>query len=114
MTLDDALLWLNDRLGKSVGVWIAREYPDFAVMVFAAAGELRHWTEDKPDTLEWTGVLGPLLDELHGHYYIADSIELNLSAVQPLDVNTDPEDGRLIVRLDECTTLNVIDHEKQL
>ena len=45
MTLDDALLWLNDRIGKEVNVAVEIERGDFGFSVFQAGGELRYWNE---------------------------------------------------------------------
>ena len=36
MTLDDALLWLNDRIGKEVNVAVEIERGDFGFSVFQA------------------------------------------------------------------------------
>jgi hypothetical protein len=50
-SIEDALLWLNDRLGKSVAAWIAVEDGDSIFSVFDAEGELRHWSEGKAAVL---------------------------------------------------------------
>lgn len=78
MTLDDALLWLNDRLGKSVAVWIAIEQGDTELMVFEAAGELRHWSEER-STAHAAG-----REDIVGLYDVSGA-SFDLSGVRPLE-----------------------------
>jgi hypothetical protein len=98
-------MWLNDRLGQSLAVWIWLEYGDSSFRVFEAEGELRHWTEGQPHVLG-----APTLDELQGRYRIGDAAAVDLSDVRPLEVTTGPDD-HLHVRLDENTTLEVVEQD---
>lgn len=45
---EEALLWLNDRLGKSVHASLEVEKGDVSVSLLAVQGELRHWRDDYP------------------------------------------------------------------
>ena len=67
MTLDEALLTLNDRLGHEVTAWIevAHDTP-----LLIATGPLENWSQ------ETTGVPvegGPSRFDLRGHYSLADA-----------------------------------------
>jgi hypothetical protein len=67
MTLDEALLSLNDRLGHEVTAWVevAHEKP-----LLIASGLLQNWSQ------ETTGLpveAGPSHFDLRGHYSIADA-----------------------------------------
>ena len=44
MTRDEALLWLNDRIGKTVHVSVVLQR-DYDVHVLEGDGPLQHWTE---------------------------------------------------------------------
>lgn len=106
MTIDDALLWLNDRLGKNVTVWVAAERGDIDRPVVSTQGELRHWCQ-RDGVPRTTGC-----DEMRGLYLVGGRAALDLSEVRVLEVSTDPDVPRhLIVRLDENATLNVIEQE---
>lgn len=67
MSLDEALLALNDRLGHEVTAWVevAHETP-----LLIASGLLENWSQ------ETTGLpveAGPTHFDLRGHYAIADA-----------------------------------------
>jgi hypothetical protein len=67
MTLDEALLTLNDRLGQEVTAWveIAHDTP-----LLIATGLLENWSQER------TGLpveAGPNHFDLRGHYSIADA-----------------------------------------
>lgn len=67
MTLDEALLSLNDRLGQEVTAWVevVQETP-----LLIASGLLQNWSH------ETTGLVveaGPNHFDLRGHYSIADA-----------------------------------------
>ena len=95
------LLWLNDRLGKCVAAEIDIERGDFKFSVFEAQGELRHWSTE-------TGTEQPASrDDMLGYYEVGGGAKLDLTNVRPLEVTTGRED--LIVRLDENTTLEVVE-----
>jgi hypothetical protein len=104
--LDEALLWLNDRLGKSVTVLIALHTGDTDVSVLEAAGELRHWTEGR------AAVRAASRDDVAGMYDVGGDATLDLTHVRPLHIATWPdEDDHLVVRIDESTTLQVVVHD---
>jgi hypothetical protein len=44
MTRDEALLWLNDRLGKSVNISVELDHGDVGTSVVEGEGILDHWT----------------------------------------------------------------------
>ena len=67
MTLDEALLTLNDRLGHEVTAWIEVTH-DTPLLI--ATGQLENWSQ------ETTGVPvegGPSHFDLRGHYSLADA-----------------------------------------
>ena len=53
MTREEALLWLNDRIGKTVNVSVVLEVGDHFEMLFTAEGDLHHWRE-QPNAAAWT------------------------------------------------------------
>ena len=108
MTLDDALLWLNDRIGKNVAAWVAVTHWDLDVGVLEAAGELRHWTQGRLATR----ALSVPRDDIAGLYEIGGA-SLDLSNVRPLKVSTWPDaPDHLIVQLDEHTTLEIVEQDE--
>jgi hypothetical protein len=46
ITRDETLLWLNDRLGRDVGVVLAVDRGEFSTLAVHVEGPLRHWCED--------------------------------------------------------------------
>jgi hypothetical protein len=103
-SIADALMWLNDRLGKSVAAWIEIEEGDSAVTVFDAEGELHHWSEGK------AAIRSASREDIAGLYEV-DGASINLTGVRPFDVTAWLDEDQLIVRLDARTTLNVIEQE---
>jgi hypothetical protein len=82
------------------------EEGDLACTVFDAEGELRHWSEGK------AAVLASSREEIAGLYDVGEGASFNLTDVRPLGVTTEPgESDHLIVRLDERTTLDVVEQE---
>jgi len=68
MTIDEALLALNDRLGQEVTAWVE---VDHEKPLLIATGLLDNWSRETA-----TGVLPkeePQLYDLRGHYSIADA-----------------------------------------
>jgi hypothetical protein len=53
VTRDEALLWLNDRIGKTVHVSVVLQR-DYDVLVLEGDGPLQHWTEG-PDARDDPG-----------------------------------------------------------
>jgi hypothetical protein len=111
---DDALLWLNDRLGKSVAVSIEIERGDFDLAVLYADGELHHWTETQQPR-ERIGELaaGNILEADNiGRYYVGEAV-LDLTDVRALEVSAWPSDpGHLTVRIDENTKLDLVEQQE--
>jgi hypothetical protein len=116
LTIDDALLWLNDRLGKSVAASVELERGDLDLAVLYADGELHHWSEtQKPPEHIGEVAIGDLVraDNL-GRYYVGAAV-LDLTTVRPLEVFAWPSDpGHLTVRLDENTRLDLVEQEEEL
>jgi hypothetical protein len=105
MTLDDALLWLHDRLGRDVNASITIERGDLELGVLEVSGKLRHWSEGK-----WSRAVSR--DDVVGLYAVGENCALDLSDVQPLEIGTWPDDpSHLVVRLDVNTTLDVVEQE---
>jgi hypothetical protein len=107
MTLDDALLWLNDRLGRSVTIYVAVQQDDDNLSVFHTVGDLRHWTEGKRH------IDAAAASTMAGLYDLGGGSWLDLTIVRPLEITTSrnrDEDECLTIRLDERTTLEVVEH----
>jgi hypothetical protein len=102
-TLDDALLWLNDRRGRSVAVWVEVEEGDYASGVLSAEGELRHWSEGT------TAVRATSREEIAGLYDVGEGSSFDLSNLRPIEVSA--SDDKLSIRLDERTTLLIEEQE---
>ncbi|MDP2710034.1 MAG: hypothetical protein Q8O56_02330 [Solirubrobacteraceae bacterium] len=66
MTLDEALLTLNDRLGQEITAWVevAHESP-----LLIATGQLENWSHDKSSSLAEPAHHF----DLRGHYSIGDA-----------------------------------------
>lgn len=67
MTLDEALLTLNDRLGQEVTAWVEAAH-DTPILI--ATGLLENWSQEQ------TGLpveAGPSHFDLRGHYSIGDA-----------------------------------------
>lgn len=84
MSLDEALLSLNDRLGQEVTAWVevAHETP-----LLIASGLLENWSQ------ETTGLpveAGPSHFDLRGHYSIADArFDLSEAPVESVSERSD-------------------------
>jgi len=98
MTLDEALLTLNDRLGQEVTAWIevAHETP-----LLIASGLLENWSQE---TTGLTVEAAPTHFDLRGHYSIADA-RFDLSDA-PVESVSDRSNG-LTFRLEGGTRLVV-------
>jgi hypothetical protein len=100
MTLDEALLTLNDRLGQEVTAWVevSHETP-----LLIASGLLENWKHE----MSSSGVLEPTAAQhfdLYGHYSIADA-RFDLSDA-PVEMVSERKDG-LTFRLTGGTRLVV-------
>jgi hypothetical protein len=72
---DDALMWLNDRLGREVYVVLLASNGDQVETVLTIPGRLGHWTEDPV----WGRVRpGERADDLAGDYRV-DGSRLDLT-----------------------------------
>jgi hypothetical protein len=99
MSLDEALLTLNDRLGQEVTAWveITHETP-----LLIASGLLENWSHERSSS----GVIEPAAThfDLRGHYSIADA-RFDLSDA-PVEMVSERKDG-LTFRLAGGTRLVV-------
>jgi hypothetical protein len=108
VTINDALLWLNDRLGKRIHIALVVDYGDSGTMVLAAAGELAHWSERKGDA-----EIAIQRDDIAGLYDVGGAM-LDLTDVRPLEVDVWPEEwSQLTVRLDEKTKLEIVEQDEE-
>ena len=90
MTLDEALLTLNDRLGQEVTAWVELKHE---TPLLIATGLLENWSDETTAT----GVALPVQFDLRGHYSIADA-RFDLSDA-PVEMVSERADG-LTFRLD--------------
>jgi len=67
LTRDEALLWLNDRLGEPVRVAVEIARGDWNSEVVAGEGNLAHWSENHRNSLR------PLSPDLAGWYVVGDT-----------------------------------------
>ena len=65
---EDALLWLNDRLGREAEVDIRADASDGSFCVASVRGALSHWTENVPPLIG--GVGDALSEQLRGLYKV--------------------------------------------
>jgi hypothetical protein len=76
LTCDDALLWLNDRVGRPAAVYVTVERGMYSQCVLACErGVLEHWTADKPTSWPGHPVHVPR-DDIAGLYYLANDAPL--------------------------------------
>jgi hypothetical protein len=91
ITRDDALLWLNDRVGRSAAVYVEVEYEEGIADLLSCEGTLRHWRADSP-----VGAWLHPRDDLAGHYHLTSergdvSAGLDLTNLRALVIRTHPE-----------------------
>ena len=91
MTLDEALLLLNDRLGHEVTAWVEVRHE---TPLLIASGHLENWTLDVTDELPAAGATH---FDLYGHYSLGDT-RFDLSDA-PVESVSQRENG-LTFRLD--------------
>ena len=91
MTLDEALLALNDRLGHEVTAWVEVQHE---TPLLIASGHLENWNLDITDDLPAAGATH---FDLYGHYSLGDT-RFDLSDA-PVDSVSERENG-LTFRLD--------------
>lgn len=91
MTLDEALLSLNDRLGHEVTAWV-EVAPEAPLLI--ASGALENWSQ------ETTGLpvqAGPNHFDLRGHYSIGDA-RFDLSDAPVASVSERPDGLTFAIR----------------
>ncbi|HVL31749.1 MAG TPA: hypothetical protein VM299_05895 [Solirubrobacteraceae bacterium] len=101
MTLDEALLALNDRLGREMTAWVE---VSAGTPLLIATGPLENWSRETT-----TGLLPdekPQLYDLRGHYSLADArFDLSDAPVESVDAHAGG--SGLIFRLTGGTRLVV-------
>jgi hypothetical protein len=87
ITRDDALLWLNDRVGRDVSIYVEADWGSYTASVLSCErGVLEHWTADKPAS--WAGhpAQAPR-DDIAGLYYLASDrpvVAIDLTGIEGL------------------------------
>jgi hypothetical protein len=71
VTREEALLWLNDRLGQTVEIDLRVDFDGDSLSAMSALGVLGHWTSDGPLPAGETGAA--LRESLIGLYEIGAS-----------------------------------------
>ncbi len=105
VTRDDALLWLNDRLGKSVHVSVVLEKGDLPVTVLEAEGELHHWRESETASAS----AGLPREDLIGWYAVGGA-RFDLSDLEHLHV--DVGDDAIAIELAEDVALEIVEQSR--
>jgi hypothetical protein len=88
VTCDDALLWLNDRVGRPAAVYVTVEQPGgySQGVLTCERGVLEHWTADKP--VSWPGHPAQMpRDDIAGAYYLASDgpvVRIDLTGIEGL------------------------------
>ncbi len=100
MTRDEALLWLNDRLGEPVRVAVQIAHGDWKSELVAGEGNLAHWSENHRNSLR------PLSDELAGWYVVGDT-HFNLTRLCRSAIRLRGED-EIWIDLGEHVSLRII------
>ncbi len=104
MTRDEALLWLTNRLGKSVLVEVAVKRGDDQVLVLGSRGTLSHWSEHAPRRQ----LSVESRDELAGYYAVGAEAHLDLSDLADADAVRTLED-ELVIRLGDDVVLHIVE-----
>jgi hypothetical protein len=106
VTSDEVLLWMNDRLGKSVQAAVFVRHPRrpyHLVPVFAASGELRFSVEAAPVLAH-----GILRDDLIGYYAVGDA-QIDLSDIEYAAARERPEHGQIEISLADGVWLVLVE-----
>jgi hypothetical protein len=104
---DRALLWLNDRLGKSVHASVKLDKGDYSVTLLAAEGELQHWRADTRVSSAWRG---HLRDDVAGLYDVGGaSVDLTDIGGSELRIRDDGEIHSLAIDLAEDISLEIVE-----
>jgi hypothetical protein len=104
LTIDELLLWLNDRLGKSVHVAVELERGDLTVSILEAEGDLQHWSE-RADSRS----LSVPRDDLTGRYAVGDA-SFDLTNLGHLDAVLQGDE--LAIALSDDVTLSIVEQEE--
>jgi hypothetical protein len=111
VTSDEVLLWMNDRLGKSVQAAVFVRHPRrpyHLVPVFAASGELRFSVEAAPVLAH-----GILRDDLIGYYAVGDA-QIDLSDIEYAAARERPEHGQIELSLADGVWLVLVEQDASL
>lgn len=74
---DQALLWLNDRLGQRMLIHVSVDCGDYSGSVLSAVGELRHWGTERGSYL--SGATGAALREVFVEGYAVGMADFDIS-----------------------------------
>jgi hypothetical protein len=75
----ETLLWLNDRVGKSVHASVKLDKGDYSVTLLSVEGDLHHWRDDPrfPNPAEaW---MGHSRDDIMGLYSVGRDAQIDLT-----------------------------------
>jgi hypothetical protein len=104
MTRDEALLWLTNRIGKSVWVEVAVTRGDDQILVLGSRGTLSYWSEHAPRTQPTV----ESRDELAGYYAVGAEAHLDLSDLADAEAVRTLED-ELVIRLGDDVVLHIVE-----
>jgi hypothetical protein len=113
LTRDEAMMWLNDRLGQPAAVYVDLHGNDYDRSIISAEnGMLQHWRADKRRAAASTGYSR---DDIAGLYDIGDVV-VDLTDVDcPMSLTPpDPPGEALIVQLDEHVVMRIFVYEATL
>jgi hypothetical protein len=123
LSIDDVLLWLNDRLGKSVHVEVQVEQGDLSITVLEAEGVLEHWSERAGShdlsipheartrfVRQLRRVLSRQSVDLAGWYAIGDA-HFDLSNLDHRDAIVEAHGG-IDIPLGDDVTLRIVEQEE--
>ena len=103
MTLAEALLWLNDRLGKGVDVSVELELGDRRVTVLEGSGILQHWSEAS----DRRSFVNPR-DDLAGWYRAGETL-FDLTEVAHAQIRRGDDVGEIVIELSVGVTLRILE-----
>jgi len=126
LTRSEALMWLNDRLGRPAAVYVDVYRDDYDRSVISAeTGTLQHWRADKPHSAAWTG---HPREDIAGLYDIGDvavdltNLDCPMSLTPPeppelvegaIEVGLGKPGEALIIDLDENVVMRIFVYEDQ-
>jgi hypothetical protein len=127
LTRDEAMIWLNDRLGQPAAVYVELDRGDYDRSVLSAeSGMLQHWRADKPRAVAWTAYTR---DDIAGLYDIGDvavdlsDIDCPMSLTPPnppelvesaINAGLGTPGEALIIQLDEHVVMRLFVYEATL